>query len=123
MAQFKPSLLMMALAAAGLSSSLITSTVYAEEAEQEEKQQVEQEAAVAADSAQANEVTFSDDDEIENLIVVKGFRGSLIRSLNSKRFADTISEQISADELAANAGTINYEIVCSLGNRLPKVYK
>lgn len=32
------------------------------------------------------------------------------------------SERISADELAGHAGTINYEIVCSLGNRLPKVY-
>jgi len=32
-------------------------------------------------------------------------------------------EMILADELAAHAGTINYEIVCSLGNRLPRVYK
>ena len=32
-------------------------------------------------------------------------------------------EYISADELAKHAGTINYEIVCSLGGRLPKVYK
>jgi len=31
-------------------------------------------------------------------------------------------ENISADELAGYAGTINYEIVCSLGNRLPKIY-
>ena len=29
---------------------------------------------------------------------------------------------VSADELAAQAGTINYEIVCSLGNQLPRVY-
>jgi len=32
-------------------------------------------------------------------------------------------EKVTADELARHAGTINYEIVCSLGNRLPKVYK
>jgi alanine racemase len=32
-------------------------------------------------------------------------------------------ECISADELADFADTINYEIVCSLGNRLPRVYK
>src|SRR3989338_2494785 len=32
-------------------------------------------------------------------------------------------ENISADELAGHAGTINYEIVCSLGNRLPRIYK
>lgn len=29
---------------------------------------------------------------------------------------------ISADDLAAMAGTISYEIVCSLGSRLPRVY-
>ena len=32
-------------------------------------------------------------------------------------------ECISADELAGYAGTINYEIVCSLGNRLPRIIK
>ena len=31
--------------------------------------------------------------------------------------------EITADELADHAGTINYEILCSLGNRLPRVYK
>jgi len=31
-------------------------------------------------------------------------------------------QKISADELALHAGTINYEIVCSLGNRLPRIY-
>ena len=31
-------------------------------------------------------------------------------------------ENITADELAGYADTINYEIVCSLGNRLPKIY-
>ena len=31
-------------------------------------------------------------------------------------------ETISADELASRAGTIHYEIVCSLGNRLPRCY-
>ena len=33
------------------------------------------------------------------------------------------NQEISADELAALAGTINYEIVCSLGNRLIRRYK
>ncbi len=32
-------------------------------------------------------------------------------------------EHISADELAGHADTINYEIVCSLGGRLPKIIK
>lgn len=31
-------------------------------------------------------------------------------------------ESVSADELAGYANTINYEIVCHLGNRLPRVY-
>ncbi len=29
---------------------------------------------------------------------------------------------VTADELAHFAKTINYEIVCSLGNRLPRIY-
>ena len=33
------------------------------------------------------------------------------------------NKHISADDLAKLANTINYEIVCSLGNRLPRVYK
>ena len=32
------------------------------------------------------------------------------------------NETISADELAGYAKTINYEIVCSLGNRLPRKF-
>jgi len=32
-------------------------------------------------------------------------------------------KKVSADELAGYANTINYEIACSLGNRLPKQYK
>lgn len=33
------------------------------------------------------------------------------------------SRTVSADELAQIAGTINYEITCHLGNRLPRVFK
>lgn len=32
-------------------------------------------------------------------------------------------DEIPADEMARIAGTISYEILCSLGNRLPRVYK
>ena len=32
-------------------------------------------------------------------------------------------EEITADELAELVGTINYEIICGLGNRLPRVRK
>ena len=33
------------------------------------------------------------------------------------------NKSITADDLAKSAQTINYEIVCGLGNRLPRVYK
>ncbi len=32
-------------------------------------------------------------------------------------------EEITADEIAKNAGTINYEIVCGISQRVPRVYK
>jgi len=32
-------------------------------------------------------------------------------------------EEVSADELAKIAGTINYEITCSLGSRVPRMYR
>jgi alanine racemase len=35
----------------------------------------------------------------------------------------TPSEGIGADDLAGIAGTINYEIVCGIGKRVPRVYK
>ena len=50
---------------------------------------------------------------------VKGVKlGSPVTVLGQQK-----GECVSADELAKHAGTINYEIVCSLGGRLPKVYK
>jgi alanine racemase len=49
---------------------------------------------------------------------VKGVRlGSPVTVLGSQQ-----GERVSADELADLAGTINYEIICGLGNRLPRVY-
>ena len=33
------------------------------------------------------------------------------------------SEQITADELAEKIGPINYEIVCMIGSRVPRIYK
>jgi alanine racemase len=32
-------------------------------------------------------------------------------------------QEITADDVAKWAGTINYEVTCSLGNRLPRIYK
>ena len=39
-------------------------------------------------------------DDIE-VIEVTGFRRSLIQSINQKRFADTVTEQLSADDLGS----------------------
>ena len=50
---------------------------------------------------------------------VKGVKiGSPVIVLGSQK-----KEVISADELARYASTINYEIVCNLGNLLPRIYK
>ena len=53
-----------------------------------------------------------------------------VSRLNTVKCGDQVTilgsqkkENISADELAKYAGTINYEIVCSLGSRLQKIFK
>jgi len=33
------------------------------------------------------------------------------------------NEEISADEIASLLGTINYEVVCMINGRVPRVYK
>ncbi|MCW9017997.1 MAG: TonB-dependent receptor, partial [Kangiellaceae bacterium] len=92
MAKFKPSLLTLALAAAGLSSSILLPTVYAQEVEQQSQEQV----------AENNDESESDEEAgEEHTIVITGFKGSLIRSLDEKRYADTITEQLSSDDLGA----------------------
>ena len=74
MKKFKPSLITLSLLAAGL--SLQSGAIFAQESD-----------AVAAS-----------EDELE-IIQVKGFRGSVIKSLNTKRFADTVVDAISADDI------------------------
>jgi len=37
-------------------------------------------------------------------------------------FGEQGSELITADELAGRLGTINYEIVCMVGARVPRIY-
>lgn len=76
MMRFKPSLLTLAFVAAGASIH-----------------------AYAADAATEKDVKAKDA-EIE-VIQIKGFRTSVIKSLNDKRFGDTVSESISADDLGA----------------------
>ncbi len=70
---FKPSLITAALMASGL--AIASQPLYAQEANDQ-----------------------ADDADIEK-IEVRGFSTSLIQSLNQKRFGDTVSEQLSADDL------------------------
>lgn len=60
-------------------------------------------AANSALAANENSTNQSPDTQAEALeiIEVRGFSRSLIQSLNQKRFSDTVSEQISADDLGA----------------------
>jgi iron complex outermembrane recepter protein len=73
MTKFRPSLITAALVASGVAFSM---PIYAQETQKAQQQE----------------------DEVE-VIEVKGFSTSLIKSLNQKRFSDTVSEQLSADDL------------------------
>ncbi|QYK06905.1 TonB-dependent receptor [Shewanella zhangzhouensis] len=77
MMQFKPNLLTVALLAAGFSMQVL-----------------------AAEPSEEKDVNKEEAANIE-VITVKGFRTSVIKSLNEKRFGDTVSESISADDLGA----------------------
>lgn len=75
MKKFKPSFLTLSLMAAGLS-------IYA-----------------APTLAQEDNTGSQASEEDVEVIQVKGFRSSLIKSLNTKRFADTVVDAISADDI------------------------
>jgi len=95
MSQFKPSHLTIALVMAGICSSVLAFTTNAE--------QPKQATHTATTQAKQKLTKLSPkitDKKIE-VIEVTGFRRSLIQSLNQKRFADTVSEQLSADDLGA----------------------
>ncbi|PHS13823.1 MAG: TonB-dependent receptor [Kangiella sp.] len=99
---FKPSLLTIALFAAGMSASLVSAA--------EEKIQNQTSTPVTAeelaqtnadaDTNKATEPTEEVEREGETMIIT-GYRGSLLRSLDAKRHADTVTEQISADDLGS----------------------
>ena len=80
MKTFKPSLITAALIASGLAIGSLP--LYAQQNESEAQ----------------NTASKQPADTIEK-IEVRGFSTSLIQSLNQKRFGDTVSEQISADDL------------------------
>ncbi|TQV89675.1 TonB-dependent receptor [Aliikangiella coralliicola] len=103
MTRFKPSLLTLALATAGLTSGLYVSPVSAQEqtTTQEESAQ-ENEVSESTDSSSQNENATETEQPIEeHKMVITGYRGSLIRSLDEKRYADTVSEQLSSDDLGS----------------------
>ncbi|MFT4789843.1 MAG: iron complex outermembrane receptor protein, partial [Paraglaciecola sp.] len=79
---FTPNLITAALLTSG--TALFTSAVMAQQA--------------AIEDAAKTEVETPDSQQLER-IEVRGFATSLIQSLNQKRFSDTVSEQISADDL------------------------
>ncbi|MFC3095506.1 TonB-dependent receptor [Alteromonas sediminis] len=54
---------------------------------------------LAQENAEEPDATPTPDEQAIERIEVKGFSTSLIQSLNQKRFSDTVSEQISADDL------------------------
>ena len=56
--------------------------------------------ALAANEGSTNQPPSTQAEDLE-IIEVRGFSRSLIQSLNQKRFSDTVSEQISADDLGA----------------------
>jgi phosphoribosylformimino-5-aminoimidazole carboxamide ribotide isomerase len=100
MKTFKPSALSLALMLGGLQFAAIPNFVMAAEAEAP---------ATAQDKKNA-------DDQVE-VIEVTGFRGSVIKSLNTKRFSDTVVDAISADDIG---GLPDVSIADSL-TRLPGV--
>ena len=79
MRTFKPSLISAALVSSGLAFS---APLYAQQTPESNNE----------------DVANVEDESIER-IEVRGFSTSLIQSLNQKRFSDTVSEQISADDL------------------------
>ena len=80
MKKFRPSLITVALVASGM--AIFNLPAFAQEAEVEVQ-------------PLSTETPTDDIEKIE----VRGFATSLIKSLNQKRFGDTVSEQISADDL------------------------
>ncbi|SHG90888.1 TonB-dependent receptor [Ferrimonas marina] len=95
MPQFRPSILALALAAAGIGASVAPWQLHAAEADTPETDPPAEQVAEPA-----TEQAGYDEEEIER-IEVTGYSRSLIDSLDAKRYGDTVSEQLSADDLGA----------------------
>ncbi len=99
---FKPSLLTIALVAAGMSAGIVSAAEKNSQntqvkpitaAEHYALLQVEDEQTTEQSAVEKESETKGE------TLIVTGYRGSLIRSLDAKRHADTVSEHISADDL------------------------
>ncbi|TPH15072.1 TonB-dependent receptor [Litorilituus lipolyticus] len=103
MKKFNLSALSIALMIGGVQLAAVPSFAYAAEAEA---------------STNAEDSTKKEDDKKSvEVIEVTGFRGSVIKSLNTKRFSDTVVDAISADDIG---GLPDVSIADSL-TRLPGV--
>ena len=73
----------------------------------------------------------------QGTVLIKGQRAPLIgrvcmdmcladvSGIKNVRVGDEVilfGEELSVDEVASNMGTINYEVVCGVGKRVPRVY-
>jgi phosphoribosylformimino-5-aminoimidazole carboxamide ribotide isomerase len=102
MKTFKPSALSIALMLGGLQLAAIPNYAFAE------------------DAPKATETKTTEEVDSENaveVIEVTGFKGSIIKSLNTKRFSDTVVDAISADDIG---GLPDVSIADSL-TRIPGV--
>jgi TonB-dependent receptor len=99
MCSLKPSLITQALLSAGLLTTLISLPSYAQVIGKQTPSSVKS-VMNEKPSTPKTDQPAEQTDQIE-VIEVTGFRRSLIQSINQKRFADTVSEQLSADDLGA----------------------
>ena len=106
MKPFKPSALSLALMLGGIQLAAMPNYVMANDAEKTPETAVEKKQATSNDAENETEV-----------IEVRGFRGSVIKSLNTKRYSDTVVDAISADDIG---GLPDVSIADSL-TRLPGV--
>lgn len=97
---FKPSLLTIALITAGMSAGIVSATERGIQNSQAKPVSAEEHYALLADEGENETEAVAEEAEGERLIIT-GYRGSLIRSINEKRAADTVSEQLSADDLGS----------------------
>ncbi|MCJ8318394.1 MAG: TonB-dependent receptor [Colwellia sp.] len=100
MKKFKPSALTLALMMGGVQIAAMSNIAYAAEEAPTEAQKQQEKA-----------------EDLVEVIEVTGFRGSIIKSLNTKRFSDTVVDAISADDIG---GLPDVSIADSL-TRLPGV--